>query len=286
MPQHLSDSQIAAFHRDGMLVLPGFASDADCNALMARAGVLVDGFEPAELPSVFSSVDQARTTDDYFMESGAQIRFFLEEGALGPDGRLDRPKHVAVNKIGHALHDRDPVFDRFSRDARLAGVVADLGIALPRLMQSMYIFKQPQIGGEVVCHQDATYLHTEPVSVIGLWFALQDATRENGCMWALPGGHRAGLKSRFVRTPAGRSETRTLDASPWPAFVPDESDYVPLEAKRGTLIVLHGLLPHLSGANLSARSRHAYTLHVVDGATAYSTDNWLQRPAGDPARGF
>jgi phytanoyl-CoA hydroxylase len=251
MPLHLSASQISDFHRDGLLVLPGFASDDACHALMARALALVDGFEPASLPSVFSSVDQARTTDDYFMESGAQIRFFLEEGALGPDGRLDRAKQFAVNKIGHALHDRDPVFDAFSRDARLAGIVADLGVASPRLMQSMYIFKQPQIGGEVVCHQDATYLHTEPVSVMGLWFALQDATRENGCMWALPGGH-----------------------------------YVPLEAKRGTLIVLHGLLPHLSGANLSPRSRHAYTLHVVDGAARYSPDNWLQRPASDPARGF
>ena len=286
MPETLTDRQIADFHREGMLVLPGFASDADCDALMARAAMLVDRFEPTTLPSVFSSKDQARTTDDYFMESGAQIRFFLEEGALGPDGRLDRPKQVAVNKIGHALHDRDPVFDGFSRDARLAGIATDLGIAQPQLMQSMYIFKQPHIGGEVVCHQDATYLHTEPVSVIGLWFALQDATRENGCMWALPGGHRAGLKSRFVRTREGRSTTVVIDEAPWPAFVPDASDYAPLEAARGTLIVLHGLLPHLSGANLSARSRHAYTLHVVDGAASYSADNWLQRPADDPARGF
>lgn len=286
MPRYLSDTRIAAFHREGFLVLPGFASAADCDALMARAAALVEAFEPATLPSVFSSVDQARTTDDYFMESGAQIRFFLEEGALGPDGRLDRAKQVAVNKIGHALHDRDPVFDAFSRDARLADVVADLGVAQPRLMQSMYIFKQPHIGGEVVCHQDATYLHTEPLSVIGLWFALQDATRENGCMWALPGGHRLGLKSRFLRTREGRSETRVLDASPWPDFVPDRSDYVPLDAERGTLIVLHGLLPHLSGPNHSARSRHAYTLHVVDGAAQYSADNWLQRPADDPARGF
>jgi phytanoyl-CoA hydroxylase len=150
-------------------------------------------------------------------------------------------------------------------------------------MQSMYIFKQPHIGGEVVCHQDATYLYTEPVSVTGFWFALQDATIENGAMWALPGGHRMGLKERFVRIGDDRVRTDVLDPAPWPAFG-EENGYVPLEAKKGTLVVLHGLLPHLSGANTSDKSRHAYALHVVEAGARYPEDNWLQR--GVPARGF
>ena len=58
----------------------------------------------------------------------------------------------------------------------------------------MYIFKQPRIGGEVVCHTDHTYLWTEPPSVVGFWFAIDDATTENGCMWALPGGHRLPVR--------------------------------------------------------------------------------------------
>jgi phytanoyl-CoA hydroxylase len=61
---------------------------------------------------------------------------------------------------------------------------------------------------------------------------------------------------------------------------------VPLEAPQGTLIVLHGLLPHLSGPNRSARSRHAYALHVIDAAARYSADNWLQRGPHMPLRGF
>jgi phytanoyl-CoA hydroxylase len=151
-------------------------------------------------------------------------------------------------------------------------------------MQSMYIFKQPHIGGEVVCHQDATYLYTEPTSVLGFWFALEDATIENGAMWALPGGHRAGLKARFCRAGEG-VRTEVLDATPWPAFG-RENGYVPLEAKQGTLVVLHGLLPHLSGANTSDRSRHAYALHVVEAGACYPADNWLQRAPEMPARGF
>lgn len=61
---------------------------------------------------------------------------------------------------------------------------------------------------------------------------------------------------------------------------------VPLEAPRGTCVVLHGLLPHRSGANRSARSRQAYSLHVIDARATYRADNWLQRGAALPLRGF
>ena len=180
-----------------------------------------------------------------------------------------------INKIGHALHDLDPVFDRFSRTPALAALASDLGFHTPRLIQSMYIFKQPHIGGEVRLHQDATFLYTEPMTVVGLWFALEDATLENGCLWALPGGHRLGLKQRFVRAEGGGTRLDTLDPTPWP-----DEGLVPLEAPAGTLVVLHGLCPHKSGANRSAVSRHAYAVHLVEGGAYYPPDNWLQRSPG------
>ena len=57
----------------------------------------------------------------------------------------------------------------------------------PLIAQSMYIFKQAGIGGEVVCHQDSTFIHTRPNKVLGMWFAIEDATEENGCLWGIPG---------------------------------------------------------------------------------------------------
>ena len=48
-------------------------------------------------------------------------------------------------------------------------------------------------------HHDSTFLHTDPPSVVGLWWALEGSTRQNGCLWALPGSHRGGVARRFVK---------------------------------------------------------------------------------------
>ena len=176
------------------------------------------------------------------------------------------------------------MFCRFSRSPDLAEVAADLGFDDPLLLQSMYIFKQPRIGGEVGCHQDATFLFTDPITVTGFWFALQDATLDNGCLWAAPGGHRGPLRRLFERSPSGEGTVFVdLDDTPLPT-PPD--DLVPLEVPAGTLVVLHGLLPHWSDANRSDRSRHAYSLHVIDAKAAYPAANWLQRGPDMPLRGF
>lgn len=274
----LSAAQLAQYRRDGFLVLENVLDGARCDALRARADELVEGFDAEAHRTIFTTDEQSRRTDDYFLDSADRIHFFFEEEAFDEAGRLRQAKARSINKIGHALHDLDPEFDRFSRAPELAELVGDTGLPSPLLMQSMYIFKQPFIGGEVRCHQDSTFLHTQPERLLGLWFALEDATLENGCLWAIPGGHHGGLRSRFVRH--GRTtSTEVLDATPW-----DEERLIPLELGRGGVVLLDGLVPHYSKANRSPRSRHAYTLHLVSGDDAYPQSNWLQRTI--PARGF
>ncbi|MDH3772335.1 MAG: phytanoyl-CoA dioxygenase family protein, partial [Nitrospirota bacterium] len=216
------------FERDGYLVLPDFVAASDCDALRARMDELVDAFEPGEVATIFSTTRHSHAQDRYFLESGDKIRFFFEEEAFDASGRLRQSMAHSINKVGHALHDLDPTFDRFSRQPALAALIAELGIATPLLLQSMYIFKQPRIGGEVTCHQDASFLHTEPSSVIGLWFALEDATEENGCLWAAPGAHKGPLRSRFLRQ-GERTEMVTLDPTPLPS-----AGLVPLPVAKGT----------------------------------------------------
>lgn len=65
-----------------------------------------------------------------------------------------------------------------------------VGYVRPVVCQSMYIFKQPFIGGKVQAHQDGSYLYTDPLKVTGIWIALEDCTLENGCLSFLPGSHK------------------------------------------------------------------------------------------------
>jgi len=268
------------FVRDGFAVIPGFKAAGEIAALRARAAEIVDAFDPAKASGIFSTRDESTKNDDYFLGSGTTIRCFFEEEAFDEHGALRQPKALSINKIGHAMHDLDPVFEAFSHGEALGAVVRALGLAEPRVYQSMYIFKQPHIGGEVGWHQDATYFATEPETVTTFWFALERADRNNGCLWVEPGGHRGPLRERFSVGNAGPHLER-LDPAPWPS-----GGAVPIEVESGTLVVFHGLLPHYSAPNRSPVSRHAYTLHAVDGRARYASGNWLQRPKEFPARGF
>jgi phytanoyl-CoA hydroxylase len=280
----LSAAARAAFERDGVIVIEDFVSAARCDALRERANELVAELAPQAPGTIFSTRDQRHARDTYFEDSANRIGVFFEEGAFDADGQRRVPWERAVNKLGHAMHDLDPVFMDFSRGPRLQRVADDLGLRDPKIVQSMYIFKQPGIGGEVNCHQDSTYLYTEPASVLGFWFAIEDAHRGNGCLGGLAGAHRQGLAQVFRRRADGSFGTDTLVPAPhW-----DMSQLEWLEVPKGTLVVFHGCFPHLSEPNHSAQSRHAFTLHAVSGEANYPASNWIQRVDGidPPFSGF
>ena len=172
----LNDRQIEQYQRDGFLVIEGFAEQQACNELKAAANHIVDEFQPSTERTIFTTTEQERVSNGEFLASGSGIWCFFEEEAFDADGQPRTPKALSINKIGHAMHDLDPTFEKFSYRPELAGVAADIGLADALALQSMYIFKQPLIGGEVGCHQDSTFLYTEPMTVTGFWFAIEDAT--------------------------------------------------------------------------------------------------------------
>ena len=97
----------------------------------------------------------------------------------------------------------------------------------------------------------------------------------------LPGAHKGPLRERNHRNANGDLVTDRIDAAPFPEIEP-----APAEAEPGDMVIFHGRSPHMSAPNRSVRPRHAYTLHIVDGACRWPEDNWLQRPASLPFRGF
>jgi phytanoyl-CoA hydroxylase len=277
----LTPEDLTAFKSAGVIVLEDFVPIEKCRLLRKRALKLVKEFDPGTVRNIFSAMEQTQLGDKYFEESGDKIHYFFEYDAFDDNGKLKQSKEDSLNKMGHAMHDLDPVFDTFSRTPELAAVVRSLGYDDPVLLQSMYIFKPPRIGGEVYCHQDSTFLFTEPESCIGFWFALEDATIENGCMQFIPGGHKGPLKELHYRDDDGNMTFKTLDDTPWP-----ENATRPAEVKAGSLVIFDGRAPHMSGPNLSDTSRHAYTVHVIENGSRYPTENWLQRSADLPLRGF
>ena len=97
-------------------------------------------------------------------------------------------------------------------------------------------------------------------------------------MYKRQGGHKGPLRKLFTKIDNVMT-LKTLDNTPF------EETTTPLEVKKGSLVLLHGRLPHYSCENTSNKSRHAYTLHVIDGNCKYSSNNWLQR-SSMPLKGF
>ena len=267
----LNKEMLNFWNNNGYLIIEDFKTHKECDELINRSKELIEEQDFNNQQSVFDTVSQSHNDDNYFLESGNKIRFFFEEKANLDEENVKTNKQYIVNKIGHALHDLDDKFIAFSKNEQLDQIARAIGFQDPLLLQSMYIFKQPKIGGEVVCHQDSTFLITEPESTVGFWFALEDANKDNGCLQVASGGHKGPLRKLFKRE-NNQMKMEELSNEPFP-----ETDTF-VEVKKGTLVLLHGRLPHYSCENKSPNSRHAYTIHAIDGKSKYLDYNWLQRP--------
>ena len=270
----LSKTQITQYQNNGYLVLEEAITKAEIESLKAAALQIVDEFDINRHRAVFTTSDRDSGRDDYFFDSAENVHCFLEEGALGSDGELLKPPRLAINKIGHAMHDLNPVFREFCRLPLFGQVLSDIGYRAPLLWQTMYIFKQPHIGGEVRWHQDGSYLISDPATVTGIWVAIEDANRNNGCIWVQPGGHRSPLREIYqVDWTKHEGVLTDVDKTPWPTA--DEA--IAVEVPAGSVVIFHDHMPHYSSQNRSDFSRHAFTLHVAEKTSRWSGSNWLQR---------
>lgn len=182
---------------DGYAVIDDFLTAEEVSELL-EAGRSLHKDAPKEERRVFSTINakETQSKDRYFIESGDKVRYFFEEGAVDENGELLVDPSVALNKVGHALHSEHPVFSKITFSNRVKEVCWQLGFQTPAVAQSMYIFKNPGVGGEVKSHQDATYLYSEPSSTIGFWIPLEDATPQNGCLYFIKGSHKSGVHRR------------------------------------------------------------------------------------------
>jgi len=275
----LSEVQKKEYHEQGFVVLDQVFALEELEKVKKQAAKIVDDWHDEDITHTFGTKDNDRSGNDFFLDSAETMSCFFEEEAFDEKGEFVQDRALCINKIGHALHELDPVFKRFSHQSVLGEIANDIGLSEPQIRQSMYIYKQPKIGGEVNWHQDATFFFTTPQSVVTYWFAMEDATLENGCLWVEPQGHKGPLRERFNRD-GSNTIMETLSDQAWPI-----ETGIPVEVKAGSLVVFQGQLPHYSAPNRSDKSRQAFTLHVTDGRTKYASQNWLHAKAL-PLTGF
>lgn len=135
---------------DGFVVIESFLTLEEVELLKKEAVKLIDNIADNESRSIFSTTnsESEQNKNKYFLDSSDKISYFYEESAVGPKGELLVEPHLSLNKIGHALHELNDTFRRITFDERVKEVVFQLGYEEPAVVQSMYIFKNPKIGGE------------------------------------------------------------------------------------------------------------------------------------------
>lgn len=155
-----------------------------------------------------------------------------------------------------------------------------------RLWHDQLFCKPAKHGGVVAWHQDYSYwTRTLPMAHLTCWIGLDDSTRENGCLYYVPGSHRWNLLPRTGLTGNMEEIMTVLSEEQKEAFRP-----VPIELRRGQCSFHHPLMVHGSYANYSERPRRATLVNVFrDGVRSASDAELLAGvpsiPVGAPMSG-
>jgi hypothetical protein len=251
----LTDAQVALFPEQGYLagipVLDDAQIDALCNEL---AGLMKKSHPAHHLFHEYHSNESADPDTVLFHALGAW-------------------------RTGPAFHDIlwSPAF-LAPASQLLAGPV--------RFWHDQLFCKPAHHGGVVAWHQDYSYwTRTEPMSHLTCWIALDDADRNNGCLYYIPGSHRWRLLPRTGLAGNMDEIMTVLTPEQKEAFKP-----VPIELKRGQCTFHHPLMVHGSYENRSDRPRRATLINAFrDGVRSAANEELLQGvpliPAGEKMEG-
>ena len=173
-----------------------------------------------------------------------------------------RPEH-----LGHNLMTEDAFWVRLVSDHRLLDIAEKFIGPNIALFASHYICKPPFDGQPVLWHQDGSYWPLDPMEVVTLWLAVDDADPENGCMRVIPSTHKMDLKEMKRRTDVANVLSSGIDSE----FV-DESKAVDFVLKAGGVSVHHPNIIHGSEPNNSPRRRGGLTIRYIPMSTRITLD--------------
>lgn len=211
-----SDEQIAAYNRDGYLLVKDFCSQAEINKLYKTA---------------LEDDAMRKNALDLNDQSGKKTKLSLWF-TPGNDvfGYLTRSEKI-ISSVAQLLDNDSPVCHFHSK-----------------LMQ-----KEPKVGGAWEWHQDYGYWYKNqfmfPDQLISVMVALTAANKENGCLQVIRGSHKLGrINHGFSGEQVGADMVMVDNALKTMELV-----YCDLQA--GDALFFHSNLLHRSEANLSDHPR-------------------------------
>ena len=137
-----------------------------------------------------------------------------------------------------------------------------------RIWHDQALIKEP-FGHPTSFHLDVPFWSFTSPDAITIWFALDDATLENGCLYYVPGSHKA---LKYDNVNIGPAIGALFDIYPEWHDVPA----VPCPVPAGGALLHNGLTFHGAGANMTPSRRRAMTCaYMPDGATFNGQANVL-----------
>ena len=237
----LTDEQLAHYRSQGFVVIENLVSEVELAVLQERLREYTHGGRSQERISV-------------------QTEPRVTRGELG----VARPGD-GIRKID-GLVESDDRFQALGRHPNIVSVLSRILGPDIKMFRNAVLLKPPEVGSAKGMHQDSPYWPIRPMELCSCWFAIDEATVENGCMGVIAGAHRDGalphahVTDDYVIPPQHYDEAaRTL--APMPA---------------GAGLFFHSLLPHATEPNRSDQWRRAIALSYMSARSAH-TD-----PAGGP----
>lgn len=155
LPMPLDPQQVAAFHRDGYVVVPGLVEMTRVAALRAAHDALVDQW--------------------------------------AVDCGVERATYTRVISQWTNLHTHHPIF-RAQLDHPPVVSIARQLLEVPtvQLLHDHLISKPPGCSSTIPWHQDYPFWPVDAPRAVSCWLALDDAEDHSGAMTFMPGAHREG----------------------------------------------------------------------------------------------
>ena len=251
------------FLENGYLTLRNFLPAGACDRLIEEGRQIAKEHAASKFLKLREAKEKGVSAElCYYLAKETLCLFFKENASLDTC-------REEVTKISYTLHESSSAFRSILHYSDLLGLFNILGWKTPHFLQSMMLFKHPGSKGSP-CHQDGSFIYSEPDTTLGLWFALEDMSQKQGCLYVIPGAHRQPLKGRLIATPQESLVYEATDNTGW-----DLSEIKPLEVTKGTLVVLHSHLPHGSFSNTTSSTTKACAFHLIDKKSILSPGNWL-----------